>query len=120
MGRSLLCSRPEYLAGNLYSPVTATLLSLPMPDDDLTSDEMLLNILQSRLMTQCSFLEIGKALANLKQLRVEGRISSVDVVRASVLLLAILRFWELTARGRISPAEDERSSILLLRGCMKV
>ena len=119
MGRSLPCSRPKYLAGNLYSPVTATLLSLPMPADDDTSDNMLLNILRSRLMTQCSFLEVGKALANLKQIRAEGRISSVDAVRASVLLLAILQFWELLARGRISPA-DERSSILLLRGCMKV
>ena len=119
MGRSLPCSRPKYLAGNLYSPVTATLLSLPMPDDDDTSDNMLLNILRSRLMTQCSFLEIRKALADLKQIREEGRISSVNAVRASVLLLAILRFWELLARGRINPA-DERSSLLLLRGCMKV
>ena len=125
MGRSLLCSRPEYLAGNLYSPVTVAQREreasrFRMPDDGHTSDNMLLYILQSRLMTQCSFLEIGKALANLKQLRVEGRISSVDVVRASVLLLAIFRYWELIARGRISSAEDERSSILLLRGCMEV
>ena len=125
MGRSLPCTLPDLLARNLYSPVTVAQREgeasrFRMPDDCHTSDNILLYILQSRLMTQCSFLEIGKALANLKQLRVEGQISSVDAVRASVLLLAILRFWELIARGRISPAEDERGSILLLRGCMKI
>ena len=71
-------------------------------------------------MTQRSFLEIGKALANLRKLRVERRISSVDAERASLLLLAILRFWELMTRGRISHVKDERGSILLLRSCMKM
>ena len=125
MGRSLPCTLPEFLAGNLYSPVTVAQRQreaprFQVPDDGHTSDNMLLSILQSRLMTQRSFLEIGKALANLRQLRVERRISSVDAERASVLLLAILRFWELMTRGRISPAEDERGSILLLRSCMKM
>ena len=94
MGRSLPRTLPDLLAGKLYSPVTVALereaSRFQVPDDSHTNDSMLLSILHSRLMTQRSFLEIGKALANLRKLKVERRISSVDAERAAILLLAIL------------------------------
>ena len=125
MGRSLSCALPEVLAGNLYPPVTVAPSDREVPqyrvtDDSHTNDSMLIAILHSRSMTQRSFLEIGKALFNLGKLKTAGRISPADAERASVLLLAILRFKELKTRGRISPIEDKRASILLLRSCMKM